>query len=200
MSTVLSEFTRTADTVFALRFLRLLTMRWEQTGAFEQGIIDNKGKLLKKPKTAAEKEVYTVFHKLVYNIKRLINKLPFGQAILKSYIAALFLIKDHTQMSDDDISKVLKEVTDEDIQNITLVENSIFINKNSQLIEGTYTLNKNLVLPLTGDDNLVLEGSEVIVKENCEPYGSIFNIPVFKVYHPKTKHYVFVTQEDITDE
>ena len=75
----------------------------------------------------------------------------------------------------------------------------MFINKNYELLEGNYILNKNLLHPLTGEE-LVLEGSKVIVEKDTAPYGKIFDTPVFKVYHPKTKSYVYVTQGDINDE
>ena len=42
---------RGADTVYALRFLRLLTMPWEKTAAFKAGVIDENGNRIKKPET-----------------------------------------------------------------------------------------------------------------------------------------------------
>ena len=74
--------TRSADLVYTLRFLRLLTTPWEETGAYKLGIIDEDGKKIKKPTTSAEKEVYNTFHRLVFSIKRLINKIP---AYVQSY-------------------------------------------------------------------------------------------------------------------
>ena len=64
---------RTADLFYAFRFLKLLVTPWNKMGAYEQGIIDENGKNLKKAKeltTSQEKEVYTVFHRLVFNLKR----------------------------------------------------------------------------------------------------------------------------------
>ena len=87
---------RTADLFYAFRFLKLLVTPWDKTGAFEQGIIDENGKNLKKAKeltTPQEKEVYTVFHRLVFNLKRLLNKVPFGKSRLASYAAALICRK-----------------------------------------------------------------------------------------------------------
>ena len=83
---------RTADLFYAFRFLKLLVTPWNKTGAYEQGIIDENGKNLKKAKeltTGQEKEVYTVFHRLVFNLKRLLMKVPFGKSRLASYAAAL---------------------------------------------------------------------------------------------------------------
>ena len=91
---------RGPDFLYAILFLRLLTQKWEKTDAYKHGIVDKSGKFLKKPETAEEKSAYTIFHRLVYNIKRLINKLPLGKSTLASYAAALFLIKEHTGISD----------------------------------------------------------------------------------------------------
>ena len=87
---------RTADLFYAFRFLKMLVTPWDKMPAYELELIDDKGKVIKKPKTNEEKSAYTVFHRLVFNIKRLLSKLPFGQTKLASYATALFLIKEHT--------------------------------------------------------------------------------------------------------
>ena len=64
---------RVADLFYAFRFLRLLTMPWEKTAAFKLDLIDKDGKRLKavKVETPGLKSAYTVFHRLVFNIKRI---------------------------------------------------------------------------------------------------------------------------------
>ena len=42
---------RAADLVYTFRFLKLLVTSFENTDAYKLGLIDNKGKKLKKPKT-----------------------------------------------------------------------------------------------------------------------------------------------------
>ena len=104
---------RTADLFYAFRFLKLLVTPWNKTGAYEQGIIDENGLNLKKARELTkpeEKEVYTVFHRLVFNLKRLLNKIPFGKSKLASYAAALFLIKENTDLTEEEIRKVMEEI------------------------------------------------------------------------------------------
>ena len=106
---------RTGDLFYAFRFLKLLVTPWNKMGAYEQGIIDENGKNLKKAKeltTSQEKEVYTVFHRLVFNLKRILEKIPFGKTKLASYAAALFLIKENTNLTEEEIREVLEEVLD----------------------------------------------------------------------------------------
>ena len=63
------------DLFITYKFIRLLTTKWEDTDAFDEGVIDAKGKLLVKGKdqTSAQKKAYTVFHKLVYGGRGYLN-------------------------------------------------------------------------------------------------------------------------------
>ena len=88
---------RAFDTFITYKIISNLVTDWEDTEAFKQGIVDEKGKLLKKTsqlKTKEEKEAFTLFHRLIFNLKRLIQKLPGGSSKLASYAAGLFLIKE----------------------------------------------------------------------------------------------------------
>ena len=85
-------FLKGPDFFYALRFLRLLTTKWNRTTAFKLGLIDKDGTVLKKPENDKEKAAYNIFHRLVFNIKRLINKLPLGRSTLASYLGALLSI------------------------------------------------------------------------------------------------------------
>ena len=98
---------RAFDTFVTYRIIYTLVTPWKDQAAFEHGIIDNKGKLLKKTsqlKTKDEKEAFTLFHRLIFNLKRLIQKLPGGSSKLASYTAGLFLIKEQI-----DVERLLNE-------------------------------------------------------------------------------------------
>lgn len=86
------------DTIVVFRILKRLTTPWEKTKAYKHGIIDKKGKILRKTKelTNAEKNDYTMLDRLVFNLKRTLQKVP-GGAMLGSYIAALALIKEYVE-------------------------------------------------------------------------------------------------------
>ena len=90
---------------FIYKFLRILTTPWEKSEAFKLGIVDDNGKILKKKralKTAEEKESYTMMHRLVWKLKRLMEKVPFGKSRLASYAAALWLIKENKFQGTDE--------------------------------------------------------------------------------------------------
>lgn len=85
------------DNLIAYRLLVMLTTPFAETAACKLGIIDSDGNILIKArdlKTREQKDSYTYLHRFVFNVKRLINKLPGGESKLKNIVAAFFLIKE----------------------------------------------------------------------------------------------------------
>lgn len=98
---------RFVDSVIALRILRLLTVPFVETDAYRLGIIDDKGKELKRMSqlnTTTERDAYTLLHRLVYRIKRIIEKVPIENKKVASYAAALALIKEHYDLNKEPIN------------------------------------------------------------------------------------------------
>ena len=186
---------RGPDFFYAVRFLRLLTTKWEKTNAYKLGIIDKNGKKLRTPEKAEEKSAYNIFHRLVFNIKRLINKLPFGKSTLASYLGALFLIKEHTRLTDEEIKKVMKEACGLDLEDYKPEINEWYLDEYGNIEKGKYALLRDVALPRTGD-LLAKEGTLVEVT-NQESVDTIFGYPVFKVKHIDTQQNIYVTLEDI---
>jgi len=64
------------DLFITYKFLRLLTTPWKKTDAYKEGVIDDRGKLLVKGdiQSNSQKKTYTVFHKLVFNLKRILTE------------------------------------------------------------------------------------------------------------------------------
>jgi hypothetical protein len=189
---------KAGDLFYSIRFLRLLTTPWKKTNAYKEGIIDENGKVIKKPTTSKEKSVYNTFHKLVYNLKRLLNRVPFGKSTLASYAAALYLITENTNMSDSAMSRILMEVTGVNIRKTDLseqIENQWFLTEEGNIQEDVYTLTQDIAIPSTGE-LLAFKNSNVIVKEHA-PIDRIFGIAVFEATHVKTKQKIYITQGDI---
>ena len=98
---------RAFDTFITYKIISNLVTDWEDFPAFDHGIIDKNGKLLRKSntlKTSDEKNSYTLFHRIIFNLKRLLQKLPGGKSKLASYAAGLFLIKEEI-----DVERLLNE-------------------------------------------------------------------------------------------
>lgn len=86
------------DNLLAYRVLRLLTTPFEDTDAFKLGIIDAKGKELKPMSalnTVIEREAYTLLHRLVFRLKKIIEKIPIENKRLLSLAAAYSLIREN---------------------------------------------------------------------------------------------------------
>ena len=82
---------------FVYQFLKKLVTPFNKTKAFELGIVDENGKILKRRRdleTKEEKEAYNLSDTLIWNIKKLMGKIPGGKSRLASYAAALWLIKE----------------------------------------------------------------------------------------------------------
>ena len=102
------------DLFVAYRFLRILTTPWEDQEAFKLGIIDKDGKLLKKAKeleTPEEKKSFTLLHRLIFNLKRILHKIPIVKTKLGTYATALYLLKQHFSDQVEDENAVEKAFT-----------------------------------------------------------------------------------------
>lgn len=190
---------RSADLFYTFRFLKLLVTPWNQMDAFKLGIIDQNGNVLRRSATLSkdsERSAYTMFHRLVFNIKRLIEKVPGGKSRIASYAAALYLIKEHTGMSDEGIKKIFERIEGHDFD-MNLQENTWFLNNEGKLHPGHYTLSQDVPIMKTGEFR-AFRGSKVDVLEATAPAGFFLGIPVFKVQHRETKQIVCISTEDIT--
>jgi hypothetical protein len=120
---------RFVDNVLAYRILSMLVKNFKDTQAYKLGLIDDKGKNLKKPQTSKEKDAYTYLHKLVFNMKKIINRLPGGESKLKSVVTALFLIKEYyesgsrtTSLMEDRYKSLLE-------MDVSLLEEEMLVEK-----------------------------------------------------------------------
>lgn len=191
----MSVISRTGDLFYAFRFLKLLTTKWEDTEAFKNGIIDDTGKVLIKSRELKDpeaKSTYTVFHRLVFNVKRLLEKLPFGKTKLASYAAALFLIKEHTGMSEKDIVTLIEKATGESANNV-LVESAWFESDN-QLTPGVYTLSKDILCTSTGE-RVAVKNTKIVVEQALKAEANFcgVNIYAFKIANQQ----VFISNQDL---
>lgn len=96
------------DLYIVYRILRKLTTPFDQWDAYKQGVIDAEGNIIKKPEdrtTLDQKESLTTLDTLILNLKKILAKLPFGKTRLASYGAALFLIKEEKNLTEDNLEE-----------------------------------------------------------------------------------------------
>lgn len=186
------------DLVYTFRFLTLLVTPFDKTKAYEAGIIDENGKRRKDFNKAQNREVYknyyTPFHRLVFNIKRLMSQAPGGSSRLASYAAALFLIKENYSVSEKRILKALSEAGI-DPTDILAEESNWFVLKNGQLSPGVYRLKHEKVFEDV--DVPVLPNDKVKVAEDAMPVGDMFGINIYEATHVRTNKKVYVTSLEL---
>ena len=98
----------------AFFFIKKMATPFEKTQAYKLGIIDKKGKVLKKMgdlETEQEKKAYTLLDRVIWNIKKLMSFIPGGGSMLAGVAAATaLLMKEETERLDD--PKYLQESFD----------------------------------------------------------------------------------------
>ena len=198
---------RAIDLFVTYRFIKLLVTPFEKTDAFELGIIDEDGKRTLEPgtnkpttlRTIEERNAYTVLHKLVFNIKKIFNKVPGLRTKLGTYAAALFLLKDTFKESVDDpdifekeFMKYLKEEGYE-------IDNSIseeVIGFGEVLPKGEYKLASD-ILNKEEEELSAKKGDKVVAYDDEAPVDTILGIDIFPVIHIKTQEKIYVGLEDL---
>jgi len=98
---------RFVDSIIAYRILRMLTTPFNETDAYRLGIIDDTGKELKKMgslNSVNERDAYSILHRMVFRIKRIIEKVPVENKKLVSFAAALSLIKEQYNLKHEPIN------------------------------------------------------------------------------------------------
>ena len=99
------------DLYLVYRILRRLTQPFKDWEAYDLGIIDDNGNILKKSserKSQQEKDAFTKFDLMILKMKNLLGKVPGGKSTLASYAAALMLIKEGEELEEEDMEQLLE--------------------------------------------------------------------------------------------
>jgi len=191
-----------ADLVYTVRFLKLLVTPFTETDAYKAGIIDEKGNKRKDFSTnkienrKSYREHYTAFHRLVFNVKKIIEKVPGGSSRIASYAAALYLIKEQGQLSNKNLEKIHNQ-TGIDVLDILAETSQWFILKENQISPGVYRMSNNTMTTMC--EEVVLKGDKVKVSEKSSfPVGEVFGVNIYEVTHLKSNQKIYVTTGEIT--
>ena len=114
---------RAVDLVITYRVVKLLATPFEKQEAFKYGIIDKDGKVLRKfrtLKTTAEKKSYTMLHRFVFNLKRILQKAGLGGRLGTFAVALATLLREdknyveHKSLIESAVISYLKETNQYD--------------------------------------------------------------------------------------
>tara|TARA_B100000902_G_C26976267_1_gene747955 strand:- start:86 stop:562 length:477 start_codon:yes stop_codon:yes gene_type:complete len=119
---------RAIDFLITYRVVKMLVTPFEKTEAFKRGIIDKDGKVLrpmKTIKTGSDRKHYTMLHRFVFNLKRILRKAGLGSRLGTFGVALALLIKEDKQYADykDAIeSAIIKHLKEENLYDEILNE------------------------------------------------------------------------------
>jgi hypothetical protein len=94
---------RAVDLLITYRIMKILVTPFDKQEAFKYGIIDKNGKVLRKFNTiklSKEKRSYTILHRFVFNLKRLLAKVGIRGKLGSFAVALATLIKEHNEFEE----------------------------------------------------------------------------------------------------
>ena len=199
MKLLLTE-NRAVDLFVTYRFLKLLVTPFEKQEAYKLGIIDKKGKNLIKSKnleTEEQRQAYTLLHRLVFNCKKIMSKIPLVRTQIGTYAAALFLLKEHYNIKGMDERAVTKYLMENNLIDFSNTISEEVIGIGNMLPMGEYKL-RDMV---TADDDEVdaQKGDVVGALEDTPPTDRVLGVDIFPVIHQKSNKKIYVSLEDIDD-
>jgi len=116
---------KAVDLFTTYQFIKRLVLPFNKWKAYELGIIDEQGTLLKPSSelsTQQERDAWGYFDILAANLKKLLGKLPGGKSAIASYAAAFLLLKEGAEeMSDEELLVQL-------LDSLDLVEDGVVTN------------------------------------------------------------------------
>jgi len=123
------------DSIITFRILHMLVQPFEETIAFRLGIIDKNGNEIKKMadlNTTQERDAYTLLHRLVFRIKKIVNKVPIENKKLVSLAAAYSLVREELANGKESINleeKFLRRIDTDLTKEITEINEAMDKNK-----------------------------------------------------------------------
>ena len=179
------------DTVIVFRILKMMTRKWSEMDAFKLGLIDDNGKRIKtkKPKTSEEKNSFTLLHRLVFNLKRVLELLPFGRTRLASYAASLALLKEHFEIDGKYLEESFYTYLKENDLVIDLLEGH---NNMNNLQKGKeYELRQSV---WNEEDNIGHRGDYVQVLGKTD---TVMGVDIYRVYNRSQDQSMLITGHDV---
>lgn len=179
------------DTVIVFRILKMMTRKWSEMDAYKFGLIDDNGKRIKtkKPKTSEEKNSFTLLHRLVFNLKRVLELLPFGRTRLASYAASLALLKEHFEIDGKYLEESFYTYLKENDLVIDLLEGH---NNMNNLQKGKeYELRQSV---WNEEDNIGHRGDYVQVLGKTD---TVMGVDIYRVYNRSQDQSMLITGHDV---
>ena len=194
---------RAIDLLITYRVIKLLVTSWEKQAAFKLGIIDEKGKVLRKSrtlKTRDEKNSYTILHRFIFNLKRMLQKVGLGSRIASFGVALALLVREgkfneeSKYLLENELLEYLKKKKLFSYNDIKIKEQ--YFSESNCLKPGYYSLKYDVV---NLDTEVVSKkGDAIIVEKLTKPLETFFGMDIFEVMI-KGGDKILVSQEAVNE-
>ena len=194
---------RAIDLLITYRVIKLLVTPWEKHEAFKFGIIDKKGLVLRKSrelKTQNEKNAYTLLHRFIFNLKRMLQKVGLGSRIASFGVALALLVKEgkfneeSKYLLENELLEYLKKKKLFSYNDIKIKEQ--YFSESNCLKPGYYSLKYDVV---NLDTEVVSKkGDAIIVEKLTKPLESFFGMDIFEVMI-KGGDKILISQEAVNE-
>jgi hypothetical protein len=181
------------DTIIVFKILKMLVTPFNKFDAFKFGLIDKNGLRLKEktPSNSAEESSINALHRLVFNLKRIIQKVPFGKTAFASYAIAIALLKEECKLSPEETEQLCEKfythIKEDGAFYPTMLDEVIELD---ELHKGNvYNLKRDL------EQGTILFQNKTPV-HIVEELSTIFGVKVY-VGYVNNEHRVLVTSDDL---
>ena len=194
---------RIVDTLIVFRILKMLTTPFNKMKAYKFGFIDKSGNRIKKienedgkmvpnePFTKAEKNSLTPLHRLVFNLKKIIEKVPFGKTQFASYAIALLLLKEEAELDDEQgeelYEKFYRHLKEQELLTAETISESINVGK--LIIGETY----NVRFPIKEQGEVIHQHKDQVLVHS--EYEKIYGIQTYIGFVNEER--VILTADDV---
>ena len=172
------------DAFIVYQFVKRIATPFAETEAFELGLVDENGKLIKKPSTTQERKALTLFDRLIFNIKRILQKARLDNKYA-SIAGAMLLMREDREI------EMLAFYDDDELMEELIFEMKTNRDKINVLVEDAPAMSTGAAVAGTGDDPVHWKSPSYKVG----PYGDkkrkgryINGVAYLKRY-AKKKHY-----------
>jgi len=161
----------------AYKFADLLARPFKDWDAFELGLIDQTGQIIRQPVLTHEKNALGIFEKMIRKLKITINLLV-GESRAAAILSTLYLLKEYS--SDEIFKTTVSEVRK------TYPELDAYLNRNRYQILFEQTLSSDIIPRgsykfVCGIHEYFFENSEFELIENLIPKETVFGIPIYEL-------------------
>ena len=193
-----TQLNEQVDLFVAYKFIKILTTDFEKTDAFKLGIIDKNGKILKKRKDlrGEERAAYTIFHTLIWNLKKVLARVPGLKSKLGSYATALFLLKEaynkeYKQGGEVLVERILEHLRVKDDELDVLFESKF---QDKHLSAGVYIAIQEIVTP---SFDVIEEGDVIVVGNDKLPLDEMKDVHIYSAVHMNSGEEIVINKSSV---